>query len=47
MRPQATVVKNLTGSSWIFEDLLEDLDEVLSKDPQQGSLKILKDLKFS
>ena len=37
-------MKNLTGSSRIFKDLLEHLSEDLSKDPQQRSLKILKDL---
>ena len=31
----------------IFKDLLEDLGEDLRKDPQQRSLKILKDPNFS
>ena len=42
-----TLVKNFTGSSKIFKDLLEDLGEDLRKDPQQRSLKILKDPNFS
>ena len=42
-----TLVKNFTGSSKIFKDLLEDLGEDLHKDPQQRSLKILKDPNFS
>jgi len=39
--------ENFTGSSKIFKDLLEDLDEDLCNDPQQRSLKILKDPNFS
>ena len=41
------LVRNLTGSSRIFKDLLKDLSEDLSKDAQQVALKILKDLHVS